>query len=79
MSDDDKKAYMQLLLIAVLTICAILFLFALGTLAATYGCFEFYFKKIAIPQACENGSMSKFVLEFLAIAVGVLGAIKLLG
>jgi hypothetical protein len=79
MSDDDKKTYKQLTLIAVLAICAILLMFAVGTLFATYGCYELYFKKLPVPEGCGNGSLSKFVLEFLGIAVGVLGAIKLLG
>jgi predicted membrane metal-binding protein len=79
MSDDDKRAYRQLLLIAVLAIFGILFLVAIGTLGVTYGCFEIYFKGLPIPDACGNGSLGKFVLEFIAIVVGVLGAIRLLG
>lgn len=80
MSDEDKTAYKQLLLIAVLAIFGILFLVAIGTLGVTYGCFELYFKGLKeIPQACTNGNLGKFVLEFIAIVVGVLGAIRLLG
>lgn len=80
MSDDDKQAYKQLLLIAVLAIFAILLLFTIGALVATYGCFDLYLKKITpIPEGCGNGNLSKFVLEFVGIAVGVLGAIRLLG
>jgi hypothetical protein len=80
MSDDDKKTYKQLLLIAVLAIFGILYLVAFGTLYALYGCFDIYMKRILpIPESCTNGSMSRFVLEFIAITVGVLGAIRLLG
>lgn len=79
MSDEDKKAYKQLLLIAVLTICAILFLFTVATLVATYGCFQLLEAGKDVPTSCENGGLTKFILEFLGIAVGVLGAVKLLG
>jgi hypothetical protein len=78
MSDDDKRVYRQLLLIAVLTICGILFLVALGTLLVTYGCYEMLRSGKEAPN-CGNGSLGKFVLEFLGISVGVLGAIRLLG
>lgn len=79
MSDDDKRAYRQLLLIAVLCIFAILFIVALGAAYAQYACIQFVFRKDALPSGCENGAMAKFVLEFLGIVVGTLGAIKLLG
>jgi hypothetical protein len=80
MSDDDKRTYKQLLLIAVLAIFGILYLVAFGTLYTVYGCFDLYLHKILpIPEGCGNGNMSKFVLEFVGITVGVLGAIRLLG
>jgi hypothetical protein len=78
MSDDDKAAYRQLLLIVVLSICGILFLVALGTLMVTYGCYEMLRSGTEAPN-CSNGSLSKFVLEFVGLAIGMLGAIKLLG
>jgi hypothetical protein len=79
-SDEDKSAYKKLLLIAVLAIFAILLLFAIGTLFATYGCFDLYLRKITpIPEGCGNGNLSKFVLEFMGLVIGTLGAIKLLG
>jgi hypothetical protein len=80
MSDDDKKTYRQLMLIATLAVFAILFLFAIGALFGAYGCFDLYIKKITpIPEGCSNGSIQKFALEFLGIVVGVLGAIRLFG
>ena len=80
MSDEDKKAYKQLLLIGVLAIFGILYIVAFGTLFALYGCFDLYMKRVLpIPEGCTNGSFGKFVLEFVAITVGVLGAIRLLG
>jgi hypothetical protein len=78
MSDEDKKTYRQLLLIAVLAIVIILFLFALGTLYAEHACFQFVFQKLPLPEGCSNGSLSKFALELAGIVVGLLGAIRLL-
>lgn len=78
MSDDDKKTYKQLTLIAVLAIFGILFIVAITTAYTQYSCIQLYYTKEA-PAACGNGSMSRFVLEFIGIVVGVLGAIKLLG
>jgi predicted membrane metal-binding protein len=79
MSDEDKKTYRQLLLIAILSIFGILFLFAFGTLYAEWACFQFVFVSKPVPEGCTNGSISKFALEFVAIVVGVLGAIRILG
>lgn len=80
MSDDDKKAYKQLLLIAVLCIFAILFMFAVGTLYAEHVCLQMYFQKITpLPESCTNGALGKFALDFVALVIGTLGAIKLLG
>jgi hypothetical protein len=79
MSDDDKRTYKQLLLIAVLSIFGILFLFVFGALYAEWACFRLIFMDKLLPQGCSNGSLSKFVLEFVGITVGVLGAIRLLG
>jgi hypothetical protein len=79
MSGDDKSRYQQMLLIAVLAIFAILFLFAIGTLYAEYACFALHFDRLPTPAACGNGNLGKFALEFTAIVVGVLGAIRVLG
>jgi predicted membrane metal-binding protein len=81
MSDEDKRTYKQLLLIAVLSICGILFLFALGTLYAEYSCFQIYYKNsfADLPEFCGKGNVTKFALELAGITVGMLGAIKLLG
>jgi hypothetical protein len=82
MSDDDKRTYRQLLVIAVLSVCVILFLIAAGTLYAEHACIQLWFQKglaSEMPDFCHKGALGKFVLEFLGIAVGVLGAIKLLG
>jgi hypothetical protein len=79
MSDDDKTTYKQLLLIAVLAVCGVLFLFAFGTLYAEYACFQLIHKGLPVPEGCGNGNLAKFALEFLGITVGVLGAVKLLG
>jgi hypothetical protein len=78
-SDDDKRTYRQLLLIAILSIFGILFLFALGTLYAEWACFHLIFERLPLPDGCSNGNLGKFVLEFVAIVVGVLGAIRILG
>lgn len=78
MSDDDKKAYKQLLLIAVLAIFGILLIVAVVTAYTQYSCIQLFYAKEA-PAACSNGSMSRFVLEFIGIVVGTLAAIKLLG
>jgi hypothetical protein len=80
MSDEDKKTYRQLLLIAVLCICAILFLFALGTLYAEHACIQLWLgKTAAMPDFCDKGGMQKFVLEFVGLVIGMLAAVKLLG
>jgi hypothetical protein len=83
MSDDDKKTYKLLGLIAVLTICFILILVAGGTLYAEYSCVQIWMSQghsdWKLPDFCHKGELAKFVLEFLGITVGVLGAIKLLG
>lgn len=78
MPNDDKRTYRQLLLIAVLSIFGILFMAAVGTLLVTYSCFQLFTSGKASPAICESG-LGKFVLEFLGIVVGALGAIKLLG
>jgi hypothetical protein len=78
MSEDDKRTYRQLLLIAVLAIFAILFLFALGALYAEHACIQLYLMQANdIPESC--GGIGKFVLELAALVIGTLGAIKLLG
>jgi hypothetical protein len=79
MSDDDKRTYRQLLLIAVFAVCAILFLFTIGTLYAEWACFQFHFEKLEMPEVCGNGSLTKFALEFVGLAIGVIAAVKLLG
>jgi hypothetical protein len=79
MSDDDKDTYRKLLLVSVLGVFAILFLFAIGTLYAEYACFGLHFDRLPTPAACGNGNLAKFTLEFVAIVVGVLGAVRLLG
>lgn len=79
MSDEDKATYRQLLLIAVIAIFAIFFLFALGTLYAEHACIQMWLTKSPMPDFCDNGGMQKFVIEFIGLVIGALGAIKLLG
>jgi hypothetical protein len=84
MSDEDKRTYKLLGVIAVLTICMILLIVAGGTLYAEHACVQMWMLQAAnnnwkLPDFCHKGELGKFVLEFLGITVGVLGAIKLLG
>jgi predicted membrane metal-binding protein len=77
LSEDDKKAYKQLLLIAVLAIFGIAFIVAITTAYSQWACIQFAFRNEPVPAGC--GGVGKFVLEFMGLMVGVLGAIKLLG
>jgi hypothetical protein len=77
LSEDDKKTYKQLLLIAVLAIFGIAFIVAITTAYSQWACIQFAFRKEPVPAGCSG--VGKFVLEFMGLMVGVLGAIKLLG
>jgi hypothetical protein len=77
LSEDDKKTYKQLLLIAVLAIFGIAFIVAITTAYSQWACIQFAFRKEPVPAGCSG--VGKFVLEFMGLMVGVLGALKLLG
>lgn len=62
-----------------LSIFGIAFIIAITAAYSQWACLQFAFRKETPPAACGNGSVSKFVLEFMGIVVGVLGALKLLG
>jgi hypothetical protein len=67
------------LLIAVLSVCIILLLFTIGTLYAEWACFNLHFTQTETPENCTNGSIGKFAVEFIGLAVGVIAAVKLIG
>ncbi len=80
MSDEDKATYKRILLVAVLGVFAILFVVALGTLYAEHACIQLWYQKATeFPEFCEKGGIQKFVLEFIGLVIGALGAVKLLG
>jgi hypothetical protein len=76
LSEDDKKLYRQLVLIAVLAVFGILFLVAITTAYSQWACIQLAFRQEPVPAGC--GGVGKFALEFMGIVVGVIGAIKLL-
>jgi uncharacterized membrane protein YjgN (DUF898 family) len=77
LSEDDKRFYRRVVAVAVLTIFGIMFLVAMATTYTQWACIQLAFGQQPAPAGCSN--MGKFVLEFVGLVVGVLGAIKLLG
>lgn len=80
MSDEDKATYKKILLVAVLGVFAILVLVALGALYAEHACIQLWLKGTPdLPTFCDKGGIQKFVIEFIGLTLGALGAVKLLG
>jgi hypothetical protein len=77
LSEDDKKFYRRLVLIAVLAIFLIVFLVAITTAYAQWACIQIGLRGDPLPSNCSG--MGKFALELLGAVIGILGAIKLLG
>jgi hypothetical protein len=61
----------------VLAIFGIAFIVAITTAYSQWACIQFAFRKEPVPAGCSG--VGKFVLEFMGLMVGVLGALKLLG
>jgi hypothetical protein len=77
MSDEDQKTLAVVTVIAVVGVFGLLYIIIGMGFYTEYECVQFFEKEIkVIPPVCSNADLAKTLLEFAAIIIGVLAAIK---
>jgi hypothetical protein len=76
-SDEDEKTFALVTIIAVIGVFGLLYVIAGIGFYTEYECVQFYILKAEkIPPVCSSEDLAKTLLEFSALIIGVLAAIK---
>jgi hypothetical protein len=76
MSDEDRKTY-AIAIIAVVGVFGLLYIILGIGFYTEYECVQFYIIKLEkMPPVCSNGDLTKTLLEFAALIIGLLAAVK---
>jgi hypothetical protein len=76
MSDNDKTIA-TITIISVIAVFGLLYMILGMGFYTEYECVQFYTTKLSpLPPVCSNSDLAKTLLEFAALIVGVLAALK---
>jgi hypothetical protein len=77
MSDEDQRTVAIVAIIAVVGVFGLLYIIIGIGFYTEYECVQFYIIKMdKMPPVCSFGDFSKTLLEFAALIIGVLAAVK---